>query len=70
MKILVDEIPVDSKECSFSTGDTRYCTLDKNYKCNNTDVCPFLDPITKYEAVSPMPGYGENIYIHIPIERQ
>ena len=69
MKIIVDKMPNESKECIFSE-----CTnqLRSNYVCNlykgrgcGSNRCVFLKSIVDYHAVEHM---GDNMARMIPIE--
>ena len=69
MKIIVDKMPDEPKECIFSE-----CTnqLRGNYACNlypgrvcDTNRCNSLKPITDYYTVEHM---GDNVVKMIPIE--
>lgn len=66
MKIIVDKMPNEQKECIFSYQ------LRGNYVCNlyqgrgcEPNRCNFLKPITDYHAVEHM---GDNVAKMIPIE--
>lgn len=47
MKIIVDEIPKEAKDCIFSRDRNFDCSLG-NHECLNN--CPYLKPIRDYYA--------------------
>lgn len=69
MKIIVDKMPDEPKECIFSECTNQLCGI---YACNlyqgrgcEPNRCDFLKPITDYHAVEHM---GNNMAKMIPIE--
>ena len=54
MRILVDKMPKQHKDCMFCLGYkestcARYyvCSIDQNYRCVNVDECPFCKELVR-----------------------
>lgn len=53
MKIIVDEMPTQPRNCSFSNWYTYVCTCrlssGETYICNDTSECPYLKAVEEKE---------------------
>ena len=64
MKIIVDKMPNEPKECTNQLRDNYVCNLYKGRGCE-PNRCDFLKSIVDYHAVEHM---GDNVVKMIPIE--